>query len=213
MDSFTFPTIPPIVWTPTYNTIAEVNLKLNSNSASIKSNLGCGPLGLLQLTASPTVYNTLSSITLIVHVNPGYITIIPANSTGAQITKLHYAFDTASALFNKCNCTDKALQKMLLSTVDKMFICSLQHKYAGYGLTTTRTILEHLYTTYVNISSADLQKNDAVFRTPYDINQPIETLFDRVETAEITPPPATLPTALNKSSVLPFNSSNRPVSL
>ena len=39
----------------------------------------------------------------------------------------------------------------------------------------------HLYTTYSKISSADLQENDAVFRTPYDINQPIETLFDRVE--------------------------------
>ena len=30
VDGFTFQTIPPIVGTPTYNTIAEVNLKLNS---------------------------------------------------------------------------------------------------------------------------------------------------------------------------------------
>ena len=60
VDSFPFPTIPPIVGTPTYNTIAEVNLKLNSNSASVQSNLGCGTLGLLQLTVSPAVYNTLS---------------------------------------------------------------------------------------------------------------------------------------------------------
>ena len=37
------------------------------------------------------------------------------------------------------------------------------------------------YPTYANISSADLQENDAVFCTPYDINQPIETLFKRVE--------------------------------
>ena len=36
-----------------------------------------------------------------------------------------------------------------------MFIRSLQHKYVGYGLTTTRSILDHLYTTYTNISSAD----------------------------------------------------------
>ena len=62
-----------------------------------------------------------------------------------------------------------------------MFIRSLQHKYVRYSLTTTRTILDHLYTTYANISSADLQENSAVFRTPYGINQPIETLFDRVE--------------------------------
>ena len=50
VDGFPFPTILPIVGTPSYNTIAEVNLKLNSNFASIQSNLGCGTLGLIQLT-------------------------------------------------------------------------------------------------------------------------------------------------------------------
>ena len=61
VEGFHFPTIPPIVGTPSYNTIAEVNLKLNSNSASVKSNLGCGTLGLLQLTVSTTAYNNFSS--------------------------------------------------------------------------------------------------------------------------------------------------------
>ena len=109
MDIFPFPTIPPIVGTPTYNTIAEVNLKLDSNSASVQSNLGCGTLGLLQLTVSPAVYNTLSVTPFFVPVNPGSVPIIPANSTGAQITKLCYSFDTTAALFNKYYLTDKVL--------------------------------------------------------------------------------------------------------
>ena len=109
VDGFPFPTIPPIVGTPTYNTIAEVNLKLNSNAASFQSNLGCGTLSLLQLTVSPAVYNNFSSTALIVTVNPGSIPIIPANSTGAQITELRYAFDTSSTLFNKYDYTKKAL--------------------------------------------------------------------------------------------------------
>ena len=109
VDSFPFPTIPPIVGTPTYNTIAEVNLKLNSNSASIQSNLGCGTLGLLQLTVPPAVYNTLSVNAFVVPVNPGSSPDIPANSTGAQTTELRYAFDTAAALFNEYDHTDKAL--------------------------------------------------------------------------------------------------------
>ena len=68
VDGFPFPMIPPIVGTPTYNTIAEVNLKLNSNVASVQSNLGCGTLDLLQLTVSPAVYNTLS-VTACSHAN------------------------------------------------------------------------------------------------------------------------------------------------
>ena len=88
VDGFPFPTIPPIVGTPTYNTIDEVNLKLNSNAESVQSNLGCVTLGLLQLSVSPDVYNNFYSTAFIVHVNPGYEPIILANSTGAQITKL-----------------------------------------------------------------------------------------------------------------------------
>ena len=40
VDSFPLPMIPLTVGTPTYNTINEVNLKLNSNAASVQSNLG-----------------------------------------------------------------------------------------------------------------------------------------------------------------------------
>ena len=109
VDGFPFPMIPPIIGTPTYNTIAEVNLKLNPNSASVQSNLGCGTLGLLQLTVSPAVYNNLSSTPFIVTGNPGSVPNIPANSTGAQITEICYAFDTASSLFNEYDRTNKAL--------------------------------------------------------------------------------------------------------
>ena len=94
-----------------------------------------------------------------------------------------------------------------------MFIRSLRHKYVRYGLKTTRDILDHLYATYANISSVDLQENNAIFCTPYDINEPIESLFNRVKTAVITPPPATLPTASNKSSASLSSSSIRPVYL
>ena len=64
---------------------------------------------------------------------------------------------------------------MLIAAVDKIFIRSLRHQYVGYG-TTTCTILDHLYTTYANISSSNLQDNDAKLRVPYDTNLPIEAL-------------------------------------
>ena len=127
-------------------------MKLNSNAASVQSNLGYGTLGLLQLTLSPAVYNTLSVTTFFVPINPGSSPDIPANSTGAQITELCYAFDTAAALFNEYDLTDKALRQILLRTVDEMCIRSLRHKYVRYGFRSTCTILDHLYATYANIS-------------------------------------------------------------
>ena len=41
------PTVNKIGGKPTYETIAEVHLKLNANSALVQSNLGDGQLGLL----------------------------------------------------------------------------------------------------------------------------------------------------------------------
>ena len=45
---------------------------------------------------------------------------------------------------------------MLVST-DELYVQSLRHKYIGYGKTTTRALLEHLYATYANISASALQ--------------------------------------------------------
>ena len=47
----------------------------------------------------------------------------------------------------------------------------------------TRNILDHIYLTYANISSSDLQENETCFRTPYDANYPIETLIEQAETS------------------------------
>ena len=131
-------------------------------------------------------------------VNPGSETTIPANYTGAQIIELHYAFNTASALFNEYYCTDKDLRKILLSTVDKMFIRSLQHKYVWYGLTTNRAILDHLYATYANLTSPDLQETAVFFAPLTMITNRSNPFSTRSKIAVTTPPPETLPTASNK---------------
>ena len=72
---------------------------------------------------------------------------------------------------------------MLIATVDKIFIRPLCHRYMGYGTTTTRTILDHLYATYTKILSVYLQENDAKLRAPYDANLPIKALIDQVKGA------------------------------
>ena len=58
-----------------------------------------------------------------------------------------------------------------------------RHRYIGYSKTTTRALLDYLYTTYANISASDLQDNDTRLRAPYNRNQPFETRIDQVENA------------------------------
>ena len=64
-----------------------------------------------------------------------------------------------------------------------MYVRYLRHSYVGYGQTTTHQLLDHLYATYTNISSADMQRNHARLQSPCDANHLIENLFDQVENA------------------------------
>ena len=184
VDSFLFPTISPIIRAPNYETIAKVHLKLNSNAASVQSNLKCGTLDLIHLIICPAVYATLSATAFVAPVNPGAEATIPLIASGPQITNLQYTHDIDTVVFNEYKRTYKALRQMLIAAVDKMFIRSLRHRYVGYGTTTTtRSILDHVYATYVKISLANLQDNDAQLRGPYYANLPIKVLINQVEGA------------------------------
>ena len=101
IDGFPHPTIPPILGVPTYTTIAELQLKLNANAASVFSSLGDGAHGLLTLTVSPTIYDTLSATAFIQPTNPGPQPNIPLNATTAQISALTRAHNENPIAFGK----------------------------------------------------------------------------------------------------------------
>ena len=147
VDGFPFPTIDPIIGTTDYESIADFHLKLNSNAVSVQSNLGCGTLGLLFLTVSPAVYTTLSTTVFVLPVNPVPEPIVPTGSTSAAIANLRYHHTESTKIFTEYKNRDKALRQLLLASTDEIYVRSLQHKYIGYRKTTTRALLDHIYST------------------------------------------------------------------
>ena len=85
-------------------------MKLNSNAASVQSNLGCGTLGLLFLTVSPAVYTTLSTTAFVPPVNPGPEASIPTGATGTVIADLRYFHTESTKIFTEYENTEKALR-------------------------------------------------------------------------------------------------------
>ena len=122
VDGFPFPTIDPIVGTPDYESIADIHIKLNSNAASVQSNIGCGTLGPLFLTVSPTVYATLSTIVFVPPVNPGPEPNIYIGATRAAIADLRYHHAEATKIFAEYENTDKALRQLLLASTDELYV-------------------------------------------------------------------------------------------
>ena len=109
-DSFPHPTIDPIIGQPGYETIKPMHQKLNANAASIVSHLGNGRLGLLFLTVTPAVYNTLSAVVFIPPANPGPVAMYPPGATNFQISAINAAHTTNTRLFKQYDSTDRALK-------------------------------------------------------------------------------------------------------
>ena len=99
-DAFPHPTVEPIIGQPAYETIKPLHQKLSADAASIVSHLGNGRLGLIYLTVTPPVYNTLSAVAFIPPVNPGATIIYPnINPTHFQIHAANATHASQSKLF------------------------------------------------------------------------------------------------------------------
>ena len=71
VGSFPNKTIDLIISPPTYETLNSIHLKINQNTASVNSNLEDGIIGLLPLTISADVYNTLPATPFVIPNNTG----------------------------------------------------------------------------------------------------------------------------------------------
>ena len=112
----------PIDGELTYATLHGMHELLDSNAASIATNLGCGTLCHLFLTLSPTVYATLSTTRFAPPFNPGATPVIPARETGPESASIRYAHDAATLAFNTFANVDHALRQQLLGAIDDTFL-------------------------------------------------------------------------------------------
>ena len=186
VEGFPHPTIPPTIGRPEYAQIAEVNLKLNANAASVQSELGNGALGLLSLTVKPAVYNTHSAVPFVAPANPGPTVVIPVgppNPTSAVVSNLTRAHNENLRVWREYLATDKALKQQLLSCFNESYYRTMRNRVTGFANVTTLVILTHLYDTYGRLTPQDMTDNHANMTSDYDAATPIETMFDQVEDA------------------------------
>jgi hypothetical protein len=78
---------------------------------------------------------------------------------------------------------DQAIKKMILEAVDDAYLNALSDEVAGYANCTSLDLLTHLLTFYAMIAPTEFTQNYERLNTPYDPNQPIETLFQQIQDA------------------------------
>ena len=186
LTAFPYPTIPPIVGPPTYETINEVAALLKANAASIHSENGGGQLGYLALTVSPAVYATLSNgVAFVVPNNPqAFPPPLGGHPTVAQIQANQRQHAENLRLFRLYQTVQGALKQQLISAVPDIYLRTLRHRHTGYASVTCYQLLHHLFITYGRMTPMDHQVNDTRFRSSYDPAQPFETFIQQIEDAQ-----------------------------
>jgi hypothetical protein len=75
---------------------------------------------------------------------------------------------------------DQAIKKLILEAFDDSYLYALSDEVVGYANCTSLDLLPHLLTFYAIIAPTELTQNYKRPNTPYDPNQPIETLFQQI---------------------------------
>jgi len=118
-----------------------------------------------------------------VPVNPGPSAPVVAGMTAAVIAETTRLHREATQVYRTYNNVDQAIKKLLIEAFDDAYLNALSDEIVGYANCTSLQILTHLLTYYAMIAPAELTQNYERLNTPYDANQPIETLFQQIQDA------------------------------
>jgi hypothetical protein len=78
---------------------------------------------------------------------------------------------------------DQAIKKLIIESFDDAYLNALSEKIVGYANFTSLQLLTHLLTYYAIITPTELTQNYECLNTPYYPNQPIKTLFQKIQDA------------------------------
>jgi hypothetical protein len=115
--------------------------------------------------------------------NPGPSAPVVAVMTAAVIAETTRLHGEATQVYRTYNNVDQAIKKLLIEAFHDAYLNALSDEIVGYANCTSLHILTHLLTYYAMIATTELTQNYERLNTPYDPNQPIETLLQKIQDA------------------------------
>jgi hypothetical protein len=186
MASFPHQVLPTVQGEPDYQTIHATRKFLQANSLAIDTHLGGGTLGHLCLIISDASYAMIAParnsepIFWITPQTPGRA---PATTDGAaaQISAARHIWEEDVQTYRTCTSVQKALKKQIISVFEPVYLDIFKDNMVGYANISVRCMLDHLFETYGNITTVDLEINCEHMRQAWDPQQPVETLFKQIQ--------------------------------
>jgi hypothetical protein len=183
---FPNPILPTVEGKPDYQNIHATRKFLQANLQAIDTHLGGGTLGHLGLIVSDTAYSNIASPTAeapVFWVTPNAPGRAPATADGtaAQIIPARHLWEEDVQIYRTCTSVQQALKKQIIGVFEPMYLEILNDNMVGYTNISARDMLDHLFETYGNIKSVELEVNFEHMRRPWDPHQPVESRFKQIQ--------------------------------
>jgi hypothetical protein len=162
--SFPYPILPTVQGEPDYQTITAIWKSLQTNSREIDTHLGGGTLGHLQLIVSDASSAMIAPATYAgptLWVSPTYPGRASANTDGtaAQISAARHIWEEDVHTYRTYTSVQQALKKQIINVFEQMYLDVLNDDMVGFANISVLDMLDHLFTTYGNITAVDLENN------------------------------------------------------
>jgi hypothetical protein len=184
--SLPHPVLPTVQGEPDYQTIHATRKSLQANSRAIDTHLGGGTLGHLGLIILDASYAMIAPAT---DARPT-LWIIPqvpgrapssTDGTAAQISAARHIWEEDVQTYRTYTSVQQALKKQIISVFEPMYLDVLNDNMVGFANISARDMLDHLFSTYANITAVDLEINFEHMRRAWDPQQPVESLFKKIQ--------------------------------
>ena len=179
--SFEKPDLTLIIGKPDFETLYQLIIDLRTNALSVHSNLGGGNHGHLGLLMTNQQYTLIGNTPYVRPVHPG-IFVLAGGETRVQADALQRAHNETLRIFHEVRGVEKALTQQVVSAVEGKYLLSFKNRQTGQFNGNLLQILQHLQTTYGQISPAQLSSFEKeVTEMTYDPTTPIDIVFQKIE--------------------------------
>jgi hypothetical protein len=178
---FPHSSLPKVTGEPTFEDLKVIRRLLNTNAMSVASYEGGGRHGHLGIIMNNEEYFAIAVYVFPVPANPGPSAAVVAGMTAAVIAETTRRHREATQVYRTYHNVDQAIKKLIIESFDDAHLNALSDEIVGYTNCTSLQLLTHLLTYYAMIAPTELTQNYERLNTPYDPNQPIETLFQQIQ--------------------------------
>jgi hypothetical protein len=180
---FLHSSLPKVTREPTFEDLNVIRRLPNTNAMSVASYEGRGRHGHLGIIMTNEKYFAIAVDVFPVPNNPGPSAAVVAGMTAALIDETTRLHREVTHMYHTSHNVDQAIKKLIIESFDDAYLNALLDKMVGYANYTSLQLLTQLLTYYAMIAPTELTQNYDRLNTPYDPNQPIETLFQKIQDA------------------------------